>query len=171
MRVRLAYLLLCLLMLASCGQRPQSVRHLHEPQQEDTVLEAQLRFNLHMADAADKLCIEMVRQDSSLQYALDEFGFWYTKSVAVDGEMLQNGQEVELHLVLSELRGGVIADEQGVFVVGTSELPVAINRALKLMSIGEEMRIIAPWYAAYGIEGTTLVAPYTNLRILMNVIQ
>ncbi len=171
MRLRFsAYLLLCLLVQAGCGKRPQPVRHLHEPQQEDTVLAAQLRFNLHMADAADKLCIEMVQQDS-LRYALDDFGFWYAKSVVSGGDTLQNGQEVELHLVLSELRGGVIADEKGLFVVGESELPVAINRSLRQMCAGEEMRIVAPWYAAYGIEGTTLIAPYTNLRIQMKVIQ
>jgi FKBP-type peptidyl-prolyl cis-trans isomerase len=55
--------------------------------------------------------------------------------------------------------------------VGAGDLPTAINRALKLMCAGEQMRIISPWYAAYGIEGTNSIKPYSNLIILLTIEQ
>ena len=53
------------------------------------------------------------------------------------------------------------------FTIGSGDLPTAINRSLTQMCMGEQMTIIAPWYTAYGIEGTSLIKPYTNLRIIL----
>ena len=46
---------------------------------------------------------------------------------------------------------------------------MAINRSLKQMSRGEQMRIVAPWHTAYGTEGTSIIKPYTNLIITLSV--
>jgi hypothetical protein len=35
--------------------------------------------------------------------------------------------------------------------------------------MGEEMQIISPWYTAYGVEGTSLVQGYTNVKIVLKV--
>jgi hypothetical protein len=31
------------------------------------------------------------------------------------------------------------------------------------------MVIVAPWYTAYGVEGTELVKPYANLKIVVSM--
>ena len=160
---------IAMIVSAGCTKQPQQVRHLHESQEPDSATMAQLRFNMHMADAADQACIKEVRKDS-LQYAQDDFGFWYAKVVSHPSDTIEKGEEVALHLILSELDGKVIADVKDRFVAGSGDLPNAINRSLRQMCRGEEMMIIAPWYAAYGVEGTTLVKPYTNLRIDLKVI-
>jgi FKBP-type peptidyl-prolyl cis-trans isomerase len=46
---------------------------------------------------------------------------------------------------------------------------MAILRSLKMMKHGEQMQIVTPWYAAYGVEGTTLINPYSNLKIVVSV--
>ena len=74
-----------------------------------------------------------------------------------------------LHLQIAELNGPLLADIEEPFVVGSGDLPVAINRSLKQMSRGEQLRIIAPWYTAYGTEGTRIIKPYTNLIITLTI--
>jgi len=127
---------------------------------------AQMRFNMHMADAADRACQQAVNADT-LRYTLDDFGFWYAKTLRTSGDTLRAGQQLTIHLIMSELDGNTIADVQDIFTIGSGDLPVAINRSLTQMCMGEQMTIIAPWYTAYGIEGTSLIKPYTNLRILL----
>ena len=154
--------------LVACQPTPQRVKHLSASQEVDSTLLAQMQFNMRMSDAADKAC-QMVIENDSLRYAQDDYGFWYAKIVARDGELLQQGQEVNLHIQLSELDGTLLADTKSCFTVGAGDLPLAITRALKIMNKGEQMRIIAPWYTAYGVEGTKLIEPYTNLLIILTI--
>lgn len=165
---RMVCMLLCMLLLG-CSKQPQQVRHLSEKQEPDSAMMAQMQFNMHIADAADKACIEVVKKDT-LPYAQDEFGFWYAKTKSLPTDTLAKGQEVVLHLIMSELNGKTVADVKDRFVVGSGDLPTAINRSLRQMCKGEEMAIVAPWYTAYGVEGTSLVKPYTNLKIDLKVI-
>lgn len=160
---------LWLLAMVGCTQQPQQVRRLSEKQAPDSALLAQIEFNQHMSRAADNACREWVRQDSSA-YALDDFGFWYTKTVNLDADSLQQGEQVLIHLTVAELNGQQLADVKDIFAVGTNDLPLSVNRCLKQMSRGEQMRIIAPWYAACGTEGTQLIKPYTNLIITLTII-
>lgn len=158
--------LLLILLWAGCAKQPQPVRHLHDKQEPDSAMMAQMRFNMHMADAADRACQQAVGADS-LRYTLDDFGFWYAKTLRTTGDTLRTGQQLTIHLVMSELSGKTIADVQDLFTIGSGDLPTAINRSLTQMCMGEQMTIIAPWYTAYGIEGTALIKPYTNLRIIL----
>ena len=160
--VRVCLVILCV----GCTKQPQPVRHLHDKQEPDSAMMAQMRFNMHMADAADRACQQAINADT-LRYTLDDFGFWYAKSLRTSGDTLRAGQQLTIHLIMSELDGNTIADVQDIFTIGSGDLPVAINRSLTQMCMGEQMTIIAPWYTAYGIEGTSLIKPYTNLRILL----
>lgn len=157
-----------LLAMVGCTQQPQPVRRLSEKQEPDSALLAQLAFNQQMGNAADKACSDWVKKDSAT-YVLDEFGFWYTKIVNQHTTPLQTGENILLHLQIAELNGPLLADIKEPFVVGSGDLPVAINRSLKQMSRGEQMRIIAPWYTAYGTEGTRIIKPYTNLVITLTI--
>ena len=157
-----------LLVMVGCTQQPQPVRRMSEKQEVDSALMAQMAFNMQMASAADQACSRWVKNDS-VAYVMDEFGFWYTKTVKLYAETLQAGEQVLLHLQMAELAGSLLADVAEEFTVGSGDLPVAINRSLKQMSRGEQMRIVAPWYTAYGTEGTTLIKPYTNLVITLTI--
>jgi hypothetical protein len=157
-----------LLAMVGCTQQPQQVRHLHDKTTPDSAVMAQIEFNMQMANAADKACSKKVAQDS-LTYVMDEFGFWYTKTKKQSSEPLKSGEEVLLDLIMWELNDTLVADVQNYFIIGGGDLPIAITRSLKQMCRGEEMRIIAPWYTLYGIEGTSLIKPYTNLVITLKV--
>ena len=67
--------------------------------------------------------------------------------------------------------GKLISDATLQTKINAGDLPIAISRSLKMMRLGEQMRIIAPWYTAYGVEGTSIIKPYSNLLITLTVEQ
>ena len=162
-------MLLIASLLVSCQKQPQKVRHLHDKAVDSTML-AQMQINIHLADAADKVCREFV-QNNSVPYAMDDFGFWYAKTISTTSDSIQQGQEIPLHIQISEIGGTLISDIKHHYVMGSGELPTAITRSLRMMCIGEQMQIVAPWYTAYGVEGTSLIKPYSNLFITITIEQ
>lgn len=154
--------------IASCTPQPQKVRRLSDKQEPDSALIRLMTFNMQMASAADKVCREWVENDSAT-YILDDFGFWYSKTTQMHSDSLQPGEQVSLHIQLKELNGSLLGDLKEIFTIGSGDLPIAINRSLKQMSRGEQMRIVAPWHTAYGTEGTSIIKPYTNLIITLSV--
>ncbi len=167
-RVLLLLLATLTWLLVACQPTPQRARHLSGNPNADSVLLAQMQFNMRLSDAADRAC-RMVAETDSLRYALDDFGFWFVKTITQEGEELEVGQEVILHIQLCELDGSLIVDTKSSFVIGAGDLPLAIMRSLKMMVRGEQMKIIAPWYTAYGVDGTKIIKPYTNLLIILNI--
>ena len=156
------------LLMVACKPAPQQVRRLGE-EKVDSLMLMQMEINNQMTAAADRACIEYVRKDSTIQYAQDEYGYWYAKTITTIGDSLKTGQNIMLHLQVSELNGEQLADVKQQMRVDSGDLPLAINQALKMMRVGEQMVVVAPWYTAYGVEGTNLVKPYANLKIVVRV--
>lgn len=155
--------------LSGCRKNsPQPVRHLGEENTVDSTLLAKMEFNQRMASAADRECLAWIKKDSNA-YTLDDFGFWYKKENITNDETIQSGQTVQLHVMVHELNGNLLADLEDAFVLGSDNMPIAMNRALKAMRIGEEMTIVTPWYLAYGAEGKGIIKPYTNLVITLEI--
>ena len=161
-------ILFCILTFLGCQRQPQKAKLLGEEEHIDSISMAQMQFNIHMADAADKECKIFVQKDT-FQYAMDDFGFWYTKTIDNRADTIQNGQEISLHIQISEIGGRLLSDSKHIYIMGSGELPIAITRSLKMMCIGEQMRVIAPWYTAYGVNGTSVIKAYSNLLITITV--
>ena len=162
--------LLSIILLVGCQKQPQRARHLGAEKEVDSITMAKLQFNQQMAQAADRLCLEIVNADT-LQYTIDDFGFWYTKTIITDLDSIHKGDTVELHIQISEIGGKMISDIKNQFIVRSGDLPLAIVRSLKTMRRGEQMRIISPWYTAYGVEGPSIIKPYSNLLITLQIEQ
>ena len=160
--------LLLMMLVTGCNKSPQPVRRLGD-EKPDSLLMAQLYFNQRMISEADKQCLEYIKWDTLHSYVQDDFGFWYTILQRTAQEPLQKGQYADMHIQLYELNDSLVADIQGSLQVGSGELPVAINRTLNNIRQGEQVQIITPWYAAYGVEGTSLIKPYSTLKIVVKV--
>lgn len=161
-------ILLITTLFVGCHKQPQKVRHLSDGKEVDSAIMAQLQFNTQMADAADKHCSDFILTDS-IKYAMSDYGFWYAKTIKNISDTIQHGQEISLHIQISEVGGELISDVKHHHIVGSGELPIAITHSLKLMCVGEQMRIVAPWYTAYGVEGTSIIKPYSNLLIIITI--
>ena len=160
--------LLLMMLVTGCNKSPQPVRRLGD-EKPDSLLMAQLYFNQRMISEADKQCLEYIKWDTLHSYVQDDFGFWYTILQRTAQEPLQKGQYADMHIQLYELNDSLVADIQESLQMGSGELPVAINRTLNNIRQGEQVQIITPWYAAYGVEGTSIIKPYSNLRIVVGL--
>lgn len=167
--VRLGALLLLLSGLIGCNNSPHPVKFLGKDKEPDSLILAQMKFNQRMVNAAAVQCLAYVQEDSGKQYAQDEAGFWYTKVVKTDLDSLRKGEQVDMHIQIYELNDSLVADVKENFQIGQAGLPMAILRSLRMMRHGEQMQIITPWHAAYGVEGTALIKPYSNLKIVVSV--
>ena len=167
--VRLGALLLLLSGLIGCNNSPHPVKFLGKDKEPDSLILAQMKFNQRMVNAAAVQCLAYVQEDSGKQYAQDEAGFWYTKVVKTDLDSLCKGEQVDMHIQIYELNDSLVADVKENFQIGQAGLPMAIVRSLKMMRHGEQMQIVTPWHAAYGVEGTALIKPYSNLKIVVSV--
>lgn len=135
----------------------------------DSAMMAQMQKNVRLADMADKECGAKV-EESDRRYAMDIIGFWYSKTVHNEqGDSLHMGDEVEIHMQVKNLDGKLLLDSKHPIVIGEDEEVMAVKGALRMMQAGEEMQIITPWYAAYGMHGTEIIAPYSNLEIILTV--
>ena len=167
--VRLGALLLLLSGLIGCNNSPHPVKFLGKDKEPDSLILAQMKFNQRMVNAAAVQCLAYVQEDGGKQYAQDEAGFWYTKVVKTDLDSLRKGEQVDMHIQIYELNDSLVADVKENFQIGQAGLPMAILRSLRMMRHGEQMQIITPWHAAYGVEGTVLIKPYSNLKIVVSV--
>lgn len=167
LRVGGLFLLLCGLM--GCSNSPQPVRFLGKDKEPDSLILAQMRFNQRMVNEAGMQCLTYVQEDDGKRYAQDEIGFWYTKIVTTNLDSLRKGEQVDMHIQIYELNDSLVADVKESFQIGQPGLPIAILRSLGMMRHGEQIQIVTPWYAAYGVEGTLLIQPYSNLKIVVSV--
>lgn len=166
--LRVGWLLLLAAWLVGCSNSPQQVRRLSGKTELDSLELAQLYFNLQMTNAADRQCLDYVKADDK-GYVMDLVGLWYYKELKNPTDTLKKGEIVDLHIQVYELNDSLVADVKESFTVGSNDLPIAINRSLLMMCKGEKMHVVTPWYVAYGVEGTSLISPYTNLKIILTL--
>ena len=58
----------------------------------------------------------------------------------------------------------MLQDIEGVYAIMHLDMPIAVEEAVVDMYEGEKAVVYAPWYVAYGMQGTNVVKPYTNVR-------
>lgn len=160
--------LIVLMLLIGCSkQAPQipSQRKSSAPQT-DTAALALLAMNQRLAISAD----EQIRQFAMTQevpYALYEAGAWMTVLDKGDTDSPSPKAEEEwlIHLRTYNLNGRLLLDTQGSYPIGRQELPEAVEANIGEMHRHGHVRMIVPWYTAYGPSGTNEVPPYENVII------
>ena len=160
-------MLLCLLI--SCGrqnpQRPSQRKG--ESVQTDTTQLTLLSMNQQLAESADEQLYRWV-QTQTETYALYEHGTWGTILRAGEGDILP-GEECSVHMRVYSLTGKPYYDVDQTAHVGKYELPNAIDANITEWHHGASLKIVAPWYAAYGIKGTAQIPPYENIIIELDI--
>ena len=156
------------LLLFSCGgvapQRP-SQRKGQTPEADSTQL-AVMEMNLQLAQAADRAVLE-IAQAQEEPYALYEGSAWmhiYSKGDETQ-PMPHNGSVCDLHMRIYTLDGRQLEDSEGTYTVGKYELPTCIEQNIHELRPGAQVRVFAPFYTAFGAQGTAHIPPYENVRI------
>lgn len=159
---------LAMLLFAACGhQAPQrpSQRMGEEPKA-DSAMMARMNFNREMASSADEL-LNRFAQEQDESYALYDAGTWMHITDFGDPttRMPEPFDEWTVHMRTMDLSGQLLLDSEGTYHIGKSELPLAVDANIRELHHGAKARLIAPWYAAYGLKGTAYVPPYENVII------
>ena len=159
----------CFLFLLS-GCRPQapqipSQRKGEAPKTDSAAL-ALMELNRQLAQAADRQLVQLV-QEQAEPYALYEAGTWMT--------ILDRGDETSaapaydeqwtVHMQIYDLSGRMLVDSEASYRIGRHELPEAVDENIGELRRGGKARLMAPWYAAYGLKGTENIPPYENVII------
>lgn len=163
---------LVLALLCGCGgkgpQRPSQRKG--EKPQEDTTQLALMEMTFRMAEAADK-AVEQAALAQEEAYALYEAHAWIhiVDPGRTEEPTLQPKKPYAMHMRVYTLDGKLLTDNQGTYAIGKNELPHAVDRNLREMHPGAKMRMYAPWYTAFGQQGTEHVPPYENVIIDLEI--
>ena len=162
----------CAAVLVSCGGKgPQipSQRKGETPKADSTQL-ALLELNQQLRESADATLLHLVQAQGE-PYAQYEMGTWvHMYDVGrTEEDKIQEGEECTVYMRVSSLEGKLYSDTEQRFKAGKYEVPAAIDANIREWYHGAKMRLIAPWYAAYGIKGTAQVPPYENVIIELEI--
>lgn len=162
MKPKLFYILLIGLALVSCHKvKPQAPAN--QPQ-EDSLDMAASMVNFRLAEEANKQCTRFV-QEADTAYVLSDFGYWYSFKHRGTGAEIKEGDKVELFFATTTFDGALIEDSQVQLTVGRRESFFCFDDMLSAAHEGDQLRLIAPYYVAYGRDGNELVPPLTNVLI------
>ncbi|MBQ7258724.1 MAG: hypothetical protein IJS57_02140 [Paludibacteraceae bacterium] len=154
-------------MVACSEQSPQRPsRRMGQAPQADSAQLALLSLNQQLTETADET-LHRLAQAQEEPYALYENGTWAylidpgdaTRGVPAEGE------ECTVHMRIFSLEGHLYSDIEQTAHAGKYELPGAVDANIGEWNHGTKARLLAPWYAAYGIKGTDDIPPYENVII------
>ena len=161
----ITYCLAAVLLVGCTAKGPQRPsQRKSQPVQVDSTALALLALNQQLTERADELLARLA-QEQDEPYALYERGTWAHREAAGEGETLREGEECTIHMRVLSLDGRLYLDAEQTAHVGKYELPVAVDANLGEWHRGARIRMFAPWYSAFGMQGTKDIPPYENVMI------
>lgn len=159
------------LVLVGCAKTaPQRLSHRkgEEPKVDSTSL-ALLELNQQLAFAADRELAKFAQAQPE-SYALYDASTWiHILERAENGTEILYGETCTVHMRTYDLKGHLLLDSEGMYQLGKLELPLGVEANIHELRHGDKARLLTPWYAAYGQQGTAYVAPYENVIIEIEV--
>jgi hypothetical protein len=170
--IQLALIGIVCAMAVGCGQpNPQRPsRRMGQPQV-DTMALNLMKFNQRMREEADKTLQAKAQRDPNERYALYQWGAWIHVIEPGNEEAgkPELGKECELHMRIYSLDGHLYCDDQRTVTLAKYELPVAVEWNVAEWYHGAKLKMLVPWYSAYGIQGTDAIPPYENVMIELDI--
>lgn len=155
-------------LLAGCTQQaPQRPsRRMGETPNADSAELALLEMNRQLALSADKQVAQAAREQTET-YALYDGNAWLhiIDRGEPTGTAPQNGEERTVRMRICTLDGQLLEDTEHSYRIGKYELPFAVETNIDELHRGGRMRMYAPWYTAFGAQGTAHIPAYENVLI------
>lgn len=166
------YILVLGIALTACTpQSPQipSQRmsgHGSSTERTDSATLALMELNKQLALAADQQLLQLAQAQEE-SYALYEMNTWITILDAGDTDSPTPAlDEVwTLRMRTYTTARQLLMDSEASYRIGRQELPQAVEANIGEWHRGAKVRLLAPWYAAYGLQGTPEIPPYENVII------
>lgn len=171
--VKLTILSLWAVLLISCVEKKpqQPSQWLGKEVKVDSAQLALLELNQKMVVTADDLLAKTV-QTFSEKYALYNANTWiyFINRGNIDAPPPIKGEKWTIHTTIYSLTTRkLLIDTLQEYTIGKGELIVAIENNIHEFRKGTKARMLVPWYAAYGMQGTKEVPPYENVIIEIEI--
>ena len=149
------------LMLISC-RKPVPQLPSNKITDENNPELAMREMNKIMTQREDS-AIQVLVNKQPVKYSKTRSGVWYNILQKTTADSLKTDSTVTFSYKMYDLNGQPIKEEKKTIKFGKKEVPTGLEEGLKMMRKGETIRLIVPWYLAYGISGNEGIAPYTSL--------
>lgn len=166
------YILLLSVLLTACSQtspqRPS--RRIGQAPQADSTQLALLELNQQLALVADQQLTQLAQAQEET-YALYDANTWmhvYTRGDESTPSPQAN-EEWTVHMLVYDLSENLLVDSEASYCIGKQELPRAVEMNMSELHHGAKARLLAPWYAAFGLRGTSQIPPYENVIIEIEI--
>ena len=160
-------------LLAACSSSPAPQRpaqHGNNVAEPDSSLMRLVQLNQRMASEADHEVVGFIQADTAHQYAQCQQGAWVTRTTRVEGgEHPKMTESYHAKMKIYTLSGKLLQDIEGDYTVGNGEMPLGIEYAIRELYRGESGIIVAPWHAAFGVDGNGNIEPYMNVKIEITI--
>ena len=161
------------MLLTACGhqapQRPsQHKSGEHTVTQADSTTIRLMEMNVQLMEAAEEQLLHYAQAQDE-PYALYERGTWVHVIEQGGTQAVQPNEECTVRMQVYSLSGTFYMDHEQTARIGKGQLPAAVEENITEWHHGARLRLIAPWFAAYGIQGTTTVPPYENVIIDLEI--
>lgn len=132
-----------------------------------------MEMNQRMAERADADIFAMVdslRKADGSEFVQLPCGAWKKRRdeaerlAALYADTPQMNEKWRVHFRTYTLDGDMLQDVEGDYTIKHYEMPLVLEEAVEDMYEGETAVVYAPWYTAFGVHGTDIVKPYTNVR-------
>lgn len=168
MRKEIGIVCLAALLTVSCTrqapQRPSQRKG--EVQAVDSAALALMELNQQLAFAADRE-VTKAAQLQGESFAVYEARTWMYISERGDTHSgtPKEGERWVIRMQVCNLDGLLLEDLEHSYCIHKGELPAAIEDNISELHHGAKARLIAPWYSAFGAQGTPHIPPYENVII------
>lgn len=153
--------------LVACGNQTGPQRPTYHSgdttQRVDSALLIMMQLNEKMSEEADR---QLLKHADG--YALWENGCW-TKGWKEPATPLQEGEKVQLHMLVYSLDSTLLEDITQTITIGRNDNMEMLDEFLPQLERGSQLSVLVPWYMGYGTTGNEHVAPYINLRVELNI--
>ncbi|VBB43386.1 putative Peptidyl-prolyl cis-trans isomerase [uncultured Paludibacter sp.] len=161
MKSKIFYIASILFLLYSCVKpSPQSPAN-KENKVDSTNINLRT-MNEMLAQKEDSIIQEIINRQT-VSFNKTTSGIWYYKENETTLDSLKNSSSVSFAYECYSLEGDYIKSQKIKTNFGKKEIPAGLEEGLTLMRKGEKMRLIVPWYLAYGMKGKDNIPPYTSL--------
>ena len=167
-RYPIAVISIAALLLYGCGgpapQRPtQRKGQMPEP---DSAQLALMELNMQLAQTADQAVMAMAQAQEE-PMALYESNVWMR--ILEQGNGTPSLEGCIVHMRICTLDGRLLEDSEVSYVPGKRTLPTGVEDNIAGLSPGARVRLLIPWYVAFGAQGTAHIPPYENVMIDLDI--
>lgn len=167
-------LLVCFLLISCGGEGPQRPsQRSGQVKAEDSAAIALMEFNQRLAAAADDAVLRYVSErDDGKRFAQLPFSNAWERILCRGDEANGSPQKEELwtlHIQTYSLEGTLLLDSEQEYRIGRNELPMCVEFVINEWYHGTKVLMVSPWYAAYGMTGTSDIGAYENVLFEITV--